>query len=553
MGVKINQLIIDERGCCIKVILFLLLMFLLSASINGFSQNWKNGAWNADNGDGTFTNPILHSDYSDPDICKVDDDFYMTASSFNCIPGLPILHSTDLVNWKLIAYALKKQPPFDVFDMPQHGNGVWAPSIRYHNNEFYIYWGDPDYGIYVIKAKNADGPWSEPYLVHAAKGWIDPCPLWDDDGKAYLVHAFAGSRAGIKSILVVNEMSNDGMSLNETCTLVFDGHENHNTVEGPKFYKRNGYYYIMAPAGGVKPGWQLVLRSKNVYGPYEEKIVLHQGNTHINGPHQGGYVELESGESWFIHFQDKDAYGRIEHLQPVFWKNDWPEMGIDSNNDGIGEPVETYKKPKVKKESAPQFIPTTDEFNGAGLGLQWQWHANSKPEWAFNSTYGYLRMNCELVPENYKSLWEVPNLLLQKFPAEEFSTVAKLKFNPKQEGDKVGLIMMGEDYANIACNFSEGKNWITYATCTDARTVGKEVEQMKVEVHSTEMYLKVEVKSGAVCQFFYSEDGETFHPIGLPFTARAGRWIGAKVGLFALKTTQTNDSGYADFDWFRFE
>ncbi len=531
--------------------LFILLFVIISTQV--FSQNWKNGFWNADNGDETYTNPILHSDFSDPDICKVGDDFYMTASSFNCIPGLPILHSTDLVNWEILTYALKKQPPFDVFDKPQHGNGVWAPSIRYHNNEFYIYWGDPDYGIYVIKAKNAAGPWSEPYLVHAAKGWIDPCPLWDDDGKAYLVHAFAGSRAGIKSILVVNEMSSDGMSLNETCTLVFDGHENHNTVEGPKFYKRNGYYYIMAPAGGVKPGWQFVLRSKNVYGPYEEKIVLHQGNTNINGPHQGGFVELESGESWFIHFQDKDAYGRIEHLQPVFWKNDWPEMGIDSNNDGIGEPVLTYKKPAVKTPSAPKVIPTSDEFNGEGLGLQWQWHANPEPEWAFCSTYGYLRLNCEAVPEKTNSMWEVPNLLLQKLPAEKFTTIAKVKFYPKQEGDKTGLMIMGEDYAFIACHYSEDKNWITYTTCADARTVGKEVEQAKVEIHSTELYFKVAVMSGAVCQFSYSEDGVKFNPIGKPFTARAGRWIGAKVGLFALKTQQTNDSGYANYDWFRFE
>ena len=302
-------------------------------SFQGTAQNWKNGSWNADNGDGTYTNPILHSDFSDPDLCKAGNEFYLTASSFNCVPGLPILHSTDLVNWEIIGYALPEL--YDtVFNRPQHGNGVWAPSIRYHNNEFYIYWGDPDLGIYMVKAEKPEGPWSNPHLVHAAKGWIDPCPFWDEDGKAYLVHAFAGSRAGIKNILVMHEMGTDGYTINPTPVLVFDGHKNHPTIEGPKLYKRNGHYYIFAPAGGVKTGWQTVLRSNNIFGAYEEKIELHQGNTNINGPHQGGYVELDSGESWFVHFQDKDAYGRIVHLQPVQWVNNWPLMGIYINYDG---------------------------------------------------------------------------------------------------------------------------------------------------------------------------------------------------------------------------
>ncbi|HZH33943.1 MAG TPA: family 43 glycosylhydrolase, partial [Pyrinomonadaceae bacterium] len=194
--------------------------------------------WVADNGDGTYKNPILHADYSDPDAVRVGDDFYMTASSFNAAPGLPILHSKDLVNWRLINYVFVKQPPFNVFDKPQHGGGVWAPSIRFHNGEYYIYYPDPDHGIYVTKAKNPAGEWSEPLLIKEAKGWIDPSPLWDDDGKAYLVSAFAGSRAGIKTILVVSRMSPDGMRLLGDPVMVFDGHQAHPTVEGPKFYKR---------------------------------------------------------------------------------------------------------------------------------------------------------------------------------------------------------------------------------------------------------------------------------------------------------------------------
>ena len=166
--------------------------------------------WVADNGDGTYKNPILYSDYSDPDVVRVGDDYYMTASSFNAAPGLPILHSKDMVNWKLINHALQIQIPVETFNVPQHGNGVWAPSIRFHNNEIYIYWGDPDFGIYMVKTKDPYGKWDDPILVMEGKGLIDPSPLWDDNGKVYLVHAYAGSRAGVKSLLTVNKMNTEG-------------------------------------------------------------------------------------------------------------------------------------------------------------------------------------------------------------------------------------------------------------------------------------------------------------------------------------------------------
>src|SRR6185295_2245063 len=239
--------------------------------------------WVADNGDGTYKNPIIHADYSDPDVVRAGDDYYLVASSFNCAPGIPILHSKDLVNWRIIGHVFKRQPPFDVFNKPQHGNGVWAPSIRYHAGEFYIFYPDPDRGIYMTKAASAAGPWTEPLLIKSAKGWEDPCPLWDDDGKAYLVSAMVGSRSGIKSILVMSRMSPDGTKLIDDGVMVFDGHAKHPTIEGPKLYKRNGYYYIFAPAGGVETGWQTVLRSKNIYGPYEDKVVLAQGKTEVNG------------------------------------------------------------------------------------------------------------------------------------------------------------------------------------------------------------------------------------------------------------------------------
>ena len=289
--------------------------------------------WNPDNGDGTYTNPVLNADYSDPDICAVGEDYYLTASSFAHIPGLPILHSRDLVNWEIIGHALQSQ--FPESKAPEHGKGVWAPSIRHHNGEFYIYWGDPDRGVFMVKAKDARGPWSEPVCVIPGKGMIDTCPLWDDDGRCWLVNGWANSRCGFNSILTVRELSADGMRPISNPVIVFDGGNVNHTTEGPKFYKRDGWYWIMCPAGGVEKGWQLAMRSKSPLGPYESKTVLAQGKTAINGPHQGGWVHTPYGEDWFLHFQDKGAYGRVVWLQPVDWSSGWPIMGDK------GEPLTT--------------------------------------------------------------------------------------------------------------------------------------------------------------------------------------------------------------------
>lgn len=534
---------------------FFLLLIIGLAFVSAQAQpDERSKVWIADNGDGTYTNPILHADYSDPDVVRVGDDYYMTSSSFNCVPGLPVLHSKDLVNWELITYALPKQPPFEVFDQPQHGNGVWAPCIRYHEGEFYIYYPDPDFGIYLTKAKDPKGPWSEPILVRGGEGLIDPSPLWDDDGKAYLVYAFAGSRAGVKSVLLVSEMTPDGTQLLDNDVVVFDGTEAHPTVEGPKFYKRNGYYYIFAPAGGVSTGWQLILRSKNIYGPYEEKVTLEQGSTDINGPHQGAWVDTPSGEDWFIHFQDKEAYGRIVHLQPMSWKDDWPVMGVDHDGNGIGEPVATYQKPNVGGKYPVVTPPEDDEFNTHELGIQWQWHANPKLTYGYPSgNLGYYRLNCKPRTENFVNLWPVPNLLLQKLPAEEFMATTKLTFNPRADGEEIGFIVMGEDYQYISLKQVGGQLVARVVQCKNARLGGEENELDQQNFEGNTVWFRVKVKAGAICRFSFSADGRKFTDMGADFSAVPGRWIGAKVGFFALRDGVTNDSGTTDIDWFRVE
>lgn len=508
--------------------------------------------WVADNGNGSYKNPILHADYSDPDVCRVANDYYMTASSFNCIPGLPILHSNDLVNWKLVNYALKKQIPTKVYDKIQHGNGVWAPSIRFHKGEYYIYWGDPDFGFYMIKTTHPQGEWSEPILVKAGKGLIDCCPFWDEDSNAYLSHAYAGSRAGNKSLLALLKLSADGTKALSESKIIFDGHENHPTVEGTKLYKRNGYYYIFAPAGGVSTGWQLVLRSKNIWGPYTEKIVLAQGKTPINGPHQGAWIDTPTGEDWFIHFQDKEAYGRITHLQPLVWKNDWPIIGEDTDDDGCGEPVLLHKKPNVGGNYPISNPVENDDFSELNLGLQWQWHANPQPIWYFNHVEkGTLRLY-SVFTDSIANLWGAPNLLLQKFPAEEFTATTKLTFNPdkRYKGERIGFLVMGEDYSMISIENTEKGLFLYQNECLNASKGTTERVVANMPISETTVFLRINVTKGAVCKFLYSLDGKNYTPFGSVFNAKPGRWIGAKIGYICQRPKKSNDGGWADIDWF---
>ena len=529
-------------------------IFILYTSFfyaQSLQENFVSKAWVADKGNGTYKNPILHSDYSDPDVIRVGEDYYLTASSFNCTPGLPILHSKDLVNWRLINYALKKQPPFDVYDKVQHGKGVWAPCIRYHENMFYIFYPDPDYGIYMIQTENPYEDWSKPILVKEGKGLIDPSPFWDDNGKIYMVYAFAGSRAGLKSILAICTINSDVTQANNDDILLIDGHNDESTIEGPKLHKRNGCYYIFAPAGGVSSGWQTVLRAKNIYGPYEKKKVMVQGNTSINGPHQGAWVQTQFDEDWFFHFQDKGAYGRVVHLQPLIWKDNWPIIGSDEDKDGIGVPVSVYKKPKIGTQFSIETPLDSDEFNEPKLGLQWQWHANPQVYWGFPTSMGYFKMFCIPKPENDKNIYNVNNLLLQKFPSDTFKATTKMTFNPLFDGEKVGLLVMGLDYSYIKIEQKNGKLFISQVICKNADLNTEEIEIDKIEIKSRTIYLHADVKVGAIVNFSYSLDGKQFNKLGNEFTARAGKWIGAKIGFFALKNEKKNDAGSIDIDWFR--
>ncbi|MDI4647912.1 glycoside hydrolase family 43 protein [Cohnella hashimotonis] len=516
--------------------------------------------WVPDQGDGTYLNPIVHADYSDPDVIRVGSDFYMTASSFGHVPGLPILHSRDLVNWRLINHAVPRMP-LAGYDAPQHGGGVWAPSLRYHAGKYWIYYGDPDVGILMTTADDPAGEWAPLHLVKPGKGLIDVCPLWDEDGRAYLIHAYAHSRSGIKHKLNVCEMSADGRSVLGEGRIVYDGTDKHPTLEGPKFYKRDGYYYIFAPAGGVATGWQTVFRSDSVWGPYEDRIALHQGETEVNGPHQGGWVELASGESWFVHFQDKGPYGRVVHLQPMSWDEDgWPVMGERRSGEAIGEPVLRWRKPNVGEACAVEVPATSDEFDAPQLGLQWQWQANPDMRWFDLSTRpGFIRLH--VVPRTGENggLYMAPNLLMQKFPAPAFAAECLVDAMGLKDGDSGGLIVFGYRYSCLAVRIGTANavkaddagvsnSPLTLYLASGDKT--GEAESWSLPLAGTEIVrLRVEVSADASYVYSYSlDDGASYAEVpAKAFQASEGHWVGAKLGLFA----SGSGGGQLEADWFR--
>jgi len=517
--------------------------------------------WSPDLGDGRYRNPVLHADYSDPDVIRVGTRYYMTSSSFNSVPGLPLLESDDMVNWRLVGHALARLVPEDAFRVPQHGKGVWAPCLRYHNGKFWIFYPDPDFGIFVITAKSFSGPWSEPRLLMAGKGLIDPTPLWDDDGRAWLLHGWAKSRAGFNNVLSLRPMAPDGSRmLDDVSRVVIDGNAlpGYQTLEGPKFYKRDGWYYVFAPAGGVATGWQSVFRSRHVGGPYEARIVMEQGASTTNGPHQGAWVTAADGSDWFYHFQDKRAFGRVVHLQPMRWQQDgWPIIGEPSAKPGVGQPVIEYAKPMAARAAAalaPAWPAVGDEFEAVRLAPQWQWVANPDAGWYSLSAHpGYLRLNAQPVPDGDANvtapLRAMPAVLTQKLPAPVFSATARLELHAVADGDAAGLAMYGQNYAWIGLRRERGELRMVYVRCEAANDQCKEetAASLPAPPRGMPIYLRMDVGANGQASFSFSADGRDFGSVGAPFTATMGRWVGAQIGLFATGSR----GAYADIDYLR--
>nr|WP_318383619.1 glycoside hydrolase 43 family protein [uncultured Enterobacter sp.] len=493
-----------------------------------------------------YTNPIIHADYADPDVIRTGDDFWMVSSSFNHVPGLPLLHSRDLVHWTLVNHVVPRLPGSH-YNIVQPGKGIWAPSIRYHAGRFWVFFSIPDEGIFVCQAADPRGEWSAPHCLKQVAGWIDPCPFWDDDGRAWLVHAFAYSRSGVKNKFQLIEMAPDASGFLDAGQIIFDGTPSHPTLEGPKLYKRDGEYWIFAPAGGVKRGWQTVMRASALHGPWESRDVLHQGKSAINGPHQGAWVALENGEDWFLHFQDKGVYGRVVHLQPLRWLDDgWPLPGAATDEPGKGEPVAQHRLPGLP--ATPCTVASSDDFDGGKPGRQWQWQANPADDWVSPGRRG-LTLRCAPFGETGGAfaLYATPQLLLQKFPAERFAFSVTITPRFRHAGDECGLVVYGERYAALV--LSPKALCLRHGWMSDRGVLTEEVIVIGEATANAVWHLACTVGYDGICHFRYREQGGVWQTVSPQFSAGAGKWVGAKMGVYAA-SAQADSAGSACFEQF---
>lgn len=484
-----------------------------------------------------YENPVIFSDYSDPDVIRVGEDFYMVASSFNYAPCVPVLHSRNLVEWELVNY-VSDALPFKRFDRVCAGDGAWAPSIRYRGGKYYCVIPFPDEGIYVSETTDPRGQWSPLRPLIVGKGIIDPCPVWTD-GKCYLAVAFAKSRAGFNSCIGLYEVSEDLTEcISDGYKIIYDGHDMNPTIEGPKFYKHGGYFYILAPAGSVKSGWQTALRSKNVYGPYESKIILMQNDSLVNGPHQGALIDLPDGKWAFIHFQDMRAYGRVVHLQPAVWRDDWVLCGDLRDERLAGTPVVGGEYPVDIKTD--YRIPESDGFGGEKLSLIWQTPANKAEGWY--ELNGALRLNCV---QSEEMLGAVPQIFTAKITRLEFTAETEVETHFACDGDEAGFAVTGEEYAYLCVRRQGGENCIELRKSAD----GEEETLFAQRTGEDKFVIKITAENANIYDLNYSF---TVNNKKLPhvFKAAAGKWTGAKLGIYA-RNVRNSGGGFAEFKYYK--
>ena len=486
-----------------------------------------------DQGDGTFANPVLFTDYSDPDVIRVGNKYYMTGSEFHYM-GMQILESDDMINWRIIGQVYDRINQ-DIFrNMSGYGDGTWAPALRYHDGRFYIYVCMPTTGLYMTSAEKPEGPWEPLYCVKQINGWEDPCPLWDDNGNAYLGRGRVGAGA-----IIVHRMSSDGKTLLDDGKVVYEGP----VAEGTKYHIRDGYYYLSIPEGGVGQGWQTVLRSKDIYGPYEGKRVLETGSTNINGPHQGALVDTPDGEWWFYHFQERVPQGRVVHLQPVKWpKGEFPTIGEDYDGNGIGEPMKIVKKPNTGKKCKPFHPQTDDKFQGGKLGLQWQ--VNHNPVSGCISTTQRKGM-LSITALKADQLSRARNTVTQKTLGYKGEATVMVDYSDILPGQRMGMACLGSNMAGAGVEMISQN--------------GKEKVQLYFEKNGDFIALP-----GIDCQkkcvwfrlsidgvqnkhrFSYSTDGKNFTSMGSEFDEYNSGWKGSRVGLYTYSCFDKGGTAYFD-------
>ncbi|HEX5152958.1 MAG TPA: glycoside hydrolase 43 family protein [Parafilimonas sp.] len=532
-----------------KKLLQAFIIFLLQAlTVNVLAQQKSTAQnWTADNGDGTYKNPILWGDWPDPDIIRVDDDFYFVSTSMHYVPGCPILHSKDLVNWEIAGYAVDKydeDPRYNLQGGNMYLRGSWAATIRHHNGLFYVgfctpQWDNEKGNFSICIAKNINGPWTRTIFPEYL---YDPGLFFDDDGKVYVVHG--------QGKLYVTELAADVRSTVGPAKLIWSERiekpagstapYNAYSMEGSHVYKVNGYYYITCPAGGTE-GWQVCLRSKNIYGPYEQKIIVQDESSYPrNGLHQGGMVQLKDSSWWFIIMQDRGAIGRVPNLEPVVWKDGWPMIGDNGNGKG----VLNYRKPVISNTNTIKIPATTDEFDTPELGLQWQWNHNpDNSKWSLVERKGYMRLHASLAND----LTTARNTLTQRVQGPYSEATVEMDVAGLKDGDVAGFGIFQSPYAYIGIRKQGKENSLVMVNNGIVADSIMHFTPKKIWLKATA------TDKGFEGKFFYSTDGKTFIPFGNILKMALGYdWTANRFALLNFSTTTNGINGYADFNWFRF-
>jgi len=499
----------------------------------------------SDNGDGTYTNPVIAADFPDPDVILVNDTYYMVTTTMFIFPGVTILKSKDLVNWEYCSNAVSRFDFSKYYDLDggnRYGHGQWATSLKYNNGKFYLLFITLDEGGFLCTATRPEGPWQ---IRKLPKGFYDPGLFFDDDGRIYVAH-------GYNTIRMTELDTNFAPKGNDS--LVYTG-DIRRGLEGTHVYKINGYYYLYCTYGGLD-GFQAAFRSKNIYGPYEQKVVIRDTTKGPNyGIHQGALIKTQTGEWWTMLFVDSGPFGRFPSLQPVTWIDGWPMVGIN------GKAVVTYKKPNVGKTFPATTLPTSDEFNTTDIGMQWGWNHNpDSTKWSLTEKPEYLRLKTAKVVD---SLPKARNTLTQRMFAYYSDTLAslattKMEIGNMKEGDIAGLAVFQDPYAYIGIKKVNGQNYILMVN--NGKTIDSTVER------GTTIYLRASAFYGSgaalmyggdavpgtgTASFSYSTDDKSYVKIGNELKMRFNLKIftGNKFCLFNYATKATG--GYVDVDWFR--
>ncbi len=501
--------------------------------------------YQSDNLDGTYTNPVIAADFPDPDVIRVNDTYYMITTSMFVFPGVTVLKSKDLVNWEYCSNAVPRfdfSPCYNLDGCNRYGKGQWATSIKYNNGKFYLLFITLDEGGFICTSEKAEGPWE---IKNLPKGFYDPGLFFDDDGKIYVAHGYG--------TIFITELNHD-FSPKGDDVQVYKG-DLRGGLEGTHVYKINGLYYLYCTYGGLA-GMQVALRSKNIYGTYEQKLLINELTHGPNyGIHQGALIETQTGEWWTMLFVDSGPFGRFPSLQPVTWTDGWPMIGIDS------KAVTKYRKPNVGKEYPAAIFPTSDEFNGSELPMQWGWNHNPDPEkWSLSENPGFLRLKTVRVVD---SLQKAPNMLTQRIFAHYSDSVisygtTKINTENMKDGDIAGLAVFQNPYGFVGIKRYGGKDYIIMSNN------GKTIDSVQIDKSTVyfragafygsgaaKLYKGNAVPETGTAFFQYSLDNKTFYDIGnkLEMSFSLKVFTGNKFCLFNFATKQTG--GYADFDWFR--